>query len=191
MPASVLDGIRGREEDRRNDGRALILPMNLWEGPRPGRWSEGQCGQEGERLCERLSPPAPSQFPAAASTLQSLLLHPPPKYLPELPRPRRGAGLINHPLPSVSAQELNSFVTAALFPAAPRPAHSPRRAHGSWLPRGRCVPLSPGLALPLSAWKRPGACTELFSVSSLCPVSVWDRRPGRDQRQPRPLMHQG
>lgn len=135
-------------------------------------------GGRGTCVCHLLS--APSSEPAP-STLPSLLLHPLPKYLHELLRAPRGAGLINHPLPSVSAQELNSFVTAALFPAAPCLLW--------WLPRGRCVPTSSGtaaLALPPAAQKRPGPCTELFSVPS-----VWDSRPGCAQRQPQALMCQG
>lgn len=83
-----------------------------------------------------LHPQADPQRGSQPATCEhrSPLLHPLPKQLPALLRPRRGAPPINHPLRSLSAEELNPFVTAALLPPTPLPAHSRELAGCSRLP---------------------------------------------------------
>lgn len=87
------------------------------------------------------------------SILQSLLLHPLPKQLPELLRPQRSASPINHPLLSVSAQELNPFVTAARS----QPPHSP-----VLVLRGGCSRRPHGLSAPTSSAPHALSCLWLL-----------------------------
>lgn len=79
--------------------------------------------------CPQLQGQSLTQLQVCTCEHRSLLLHL-PKQLTVHPRPCRGALPINHPLRLVSAEELNPFVIAALFP--PTHPYAIARALQNW-----------------------------------------------------------